>query len=217
MPRACCPCFVGSMAFHIVIGRVTRCNRGHMTWCHVTWFGFMNAWPHPMPGLFDSQTALPKADGREAFLITHAYGYAIILRDGSADCHHWTNKTIQPPVPAILEGELMQNGVFLAYDCLLTPAVGYAWHGRHITRHAAAQAVVHRLSILGLKSGFFCRSTQKPVADASTSLFSVWVCTHSARCSSACNGPMTWAFLVMASFSPTTRWRAMAPPVVSGR
>ena len=35
--------------------------------------------------------------------------------------------------------------------------VGYAWHGRHLTRHAATQAVVHRLSVLG------CKCFSKPV------------------------------------------------------
>ena len=86
----------------------------------------------------------PKANGLEAFLVAHRHGYAALMRSGAvAFAAEWT--AAAPPLyPLVLEGELV-GGVFVAYDCLVSPALAYGQHGRFETRHAALSCAVRRL------------------------------------------------------------------------
>ena len=95
--------------------------------------------------------ATPKADGREAFLVAHCHGHTIVFRDGQAIHGAWkTPRVVQTLFPVILEGEWMADGIFLAYDCALTPAAAYARKGRYHTRHTAMLAVTRRLRDAGV-------------------------------------------------------------------
>ena len=91
--------------------------------------------------------ATPKADGREAFLVGHAFGWAIVARAGDVHAFAWTGA---PLFPLLLEGELVTTGdqiLFIAYDCVVTPVTAYARHGRLETRYAAVRAIVRRLGL----------------------------------------------------------------------
>lgn len=105
----------------------------------------------------------PKANGLEAFFVSHRYGYAVVQRNGVVRSRRW-NVQQQHVYSVILEGEVVGNNIFVAYDCLATsalfglqtlyihgrvwlPTEAYAQQGRMETRHAALRAVVRRLHL----------------------------------------------------------------------
>ena len=100
--------------------------------------------------------ATPKADGREAFLVVHCCGYGVVLRDGTSIVGEWQEQSYTV-FPAILEGEWMPDGSFLAYDCLMTPVANYTKKGRYFTRHMAAMSMARRLRNAG------CPCVCKPI------------------------------------------------------
>lgn len=89
----------------------------------------------------------PKVNGSEAFCLLHAFGTAVVQRSGEV---HWFPPGPRHIWPVLLEGELLnrhdpaqQPLVLVVYDCVLTPTLCYVHHGRHGTRAAALQAVLH--------------------------------------------------------------------------
>jgi hypothetical protein len=109
--------------------------------------------PRDLAALADC-VATPKVDGLEAFLVGHERGCGVLLRSGEVrvvareDLGHF-----------LLEGELLDGGVFIAYDCVYSAVLRYAHHGRYTTRYAAAWAIACRLD--GRLDGLIV--TMKPV------------------------------------------------------
>lgn len=64
----------------------------------------------------------PKANGLEAFFVSHRYGYAVVQRNGVVRSRRW-NVPQQHVYSVILEGEVVGNNIFVAYDCLATSAL----------------------------------------------------------------------------------------------
>ena len=94
--------------------------------------------------------ATPKVDGQaqgrltegsvpanEAFMVLHAHGCTVLLRDGTALDWPMTGTL----VPVILEGELLHDAFFV-YDCLLSPVMAYADRGRYTTLPGQAGCVL---------------------------------------------------------------------------
>ena len=113
--------------------------------------------PSQVKKLCEDCFATPKVDGLEAFMVVHRYGMVIVLRDGTTRVR--TCNVDPRMVPIILEGELLNGEVFVAYDCLLTPVINYAWRGRYLTRYTAMSSLVRHLHNLGCPCSFkpiFC-------------------------------------------------------------
>jgi hypothetical protein len=97
-------------------------------------------------GRLNACTVTPKANGLEAFLVTHRYGYVILTRAGVVRAEAWPDDA-WPVTPLLLEGELVRGDTFVAYDCLATPALAYVTQGCYETRHAALCLAVRRLGL----------------------------------------------------------------------
>ena len=94
----------------------------------------------------------PKVDGLEAFLVVHRHGVVIILRDGTTRIRPCDVERSR--VPIILEGELLGNEVFMAYDCLTTPVVNYVNYGRYVSRYVAMCNIIRWLIRLNCPCSF---------------------------------------------------------------
>ena len=131
---------------------VNLCTQHHIPHCCATGYP-MQQRPHDLVPRdlerLNACAATPKADGREAFLVGHAFGYAIIERSGVVRSFRWADR---PLFPLLLEGEVVAcdttgDLLFMAYDCAVSPAAAYTLHGQLETRHAAVQAIVRRLGL----------------------------------------------------------------------
>ena len=68
----------------------------------------------------------PKANGREGFLFATTEGVMVLLRDGTTVVDKWKPvPPCMPPVPCLLEGELILSRTFMAYDCVASPTFSY--------------------------------------------------------------------------------------------